>query len=208
MPVLDDLQFDTTGWESRPDPAENRHAWENARGDILTLRFNPGTPKFPSLYRAQALRDYYNRQVVSQGGCILSLDLLHVKGVPIGKLIFKSPQSTGGWGFMGSLNLAYQDFSYSIRMQSVEIQGDEARGQYVWDWLHGSYPEGADCTGLWFGVNYTPESHEVLPCMADDVRWDTDFPDHPLSRLRNELARIVPTMSVNRDVKNSQPHRG
>ncbi len=208
MPTVDDLQFDATGWEPRAEAAESRRAWANSSGDVLTLRYNNGVPKIPSMFRSQALRDYYTHQVALSGGCILSLDLLHVKGVAIAKLIFKTPQPKSGWGYMGSLNLAYKDFSYSLRIQAVEVAGDEARGQHVWNQLHDSQPDEADCLALWFGSAERKDSEVVRPCLADHERWDPVFPQHPLSRLRAELGRIAPTMVVSRDVKNSQPHRG
>ncbi len=208
MPVVDDLQFDTTGWEPRAEAAEDRRAWANSFGDVLSLRFNSGVPKIPSLFRSQALRDYYTQQIALAGGCILSLDLLHVKGVAIAKLIFKTPQSAGGWGYMGSLNLAYKDFSYSLRIQTLEVAGDDARGQYVWNQLQDSQSDEADCLALWFGSAEMRDSDVVRPCLADHERWDGEFPQHPLSRLRAELSRIAPSMVVSRDIKNSQPHRG
>lgn len=208
MPSVEDLQFDTTGWEPRPEAAESRRAWGNASGDVLTLRYTAGVPKIPSLFRLQALRDYYTQQVALGGGCILSLDLLHVKGVAIGKLIFKTPQPAGGWGFMGSLVVAYKDFSYSLRMQALEVAGDDNRGQHVWNQLCDSQPDEADCLALWFGSREMKDSELVHPCLADQEQWDAEFPAHPLSRLRAELCRIAPSLVISRDVKNSQPHRG
>lgn len=209
MPSIEDLQFDTTGWTPREEAIESRRAWVNEWGDLLTLRYNAGVPKSPSLFRSQALRDYFTQQVAAGGGCILSLDLLHVKGVAISKLIFKSPQAPGGWGYLGTLMLAYKDFSYSLRIQTLDRSGDEARGQYVWNWLHESQPADADCLALWFGREGVPhDTTDVHACLADDIRWDEKFPQHPLSRLREELGRVVPSILVSRDVKNSLPHRG
>lgn len=209
MPSIDDLQFDTTGWTATEEPIESRRAWVNEWGDVLTLRYNAGVPKTPSLFRAQSLHDYFARKVAAGGGCILSLDLLHVKGVAISKLIFKSPQSEDRWGYMASLLLAYKDFSYSLRVQALDGPEDAARGEYVWNWLHESHPADADCLALWFGRDgVAHDTTEVHPCLADDIRWDAEFPQHPLSRLRAEVGRIVPSLVVSRDVKNSQPHRG
>jgi hypothetical protein len=41
---------------------------------------------------------------------------------------------------------------------------------------------------------YAPEVRGRLPfTMADDIRWDARFPDHPLSRARRWIAHTVPT---------------
>lgn len=209
MPALDDVQFDTTGWEPREESAENRRTWGNACGDVLSIRFNPVAPQMPSLFRIQALKDYHTQQLQASGGTILSLDLLQVKGVSVGKLIFKTMLGSGGWGYVSMLFLPYRDFSYSIRLQALERAGDEVRGQHVWGWLHESQPPGADCQALWFGLEQSPaDPHVARHCMADEERWDREFPEHPLSRMRAELSRLIPTLMVSRDVKNSAPHRG
>ncbi len=209
MPSLADVQFDTTGWEPREESAENRLKWANGVGDVLSIRYQGAPPQMPSLFRLQALKEYHTRQLQPSGGAILSLDLLQVKGVSVGKLVFKSMQQAGGWGYMGMLFLPYRDFSYSIRIQALERAGDEARGQHVWNLLHASQPSEADCYALWFDLEAAPDDlNTARVCMADEERWDKDFPDHPLSRLRSELTRIIPTLIVSREVKNSAPHRG
>ncbi|MDB5338255.1 MAG: hypothetical protein JWN70_3874 [Planctomycetaceae bacterium] len=209
MPSLDDVQFDTTDWEPRPESAEHRRTWVNAWGDVLSIRFNAAAPQMPSLFRLQALKDFHTQQLQASGGTILSLDLLQVKGVSVGKLLFKTMQPEGGWGYVSMLFLPYRDFSYSIRIQTLERAGDEGRGQHVWEWLHQSHPQEADRHALWFGLEEAPaDPHIARHCMADEDRWDAQFPDHPLSRLRAELGRVIPTLVVSRDVKNSAPHRG
>ena len=209
MPSLDDVQFDTTGWQPIAESGDHRLKWANGSGDVLSIRYQGAPPQMPSLFRLQVLKDYHTRQLQPSGGAILSLDLLQVKGVSVGKLIFKSMQPTGGWGYMGMLFLPYRDFSYSIRIQAVERTGDEARGQHVWTMLHHSQPADADCNALWFDLESAPEDiNAARPCMADEERWDNEFPEHPLSRLRAELIRLVPTLVVSREVKNSAPHRG
>ncbi|MES2792465.1 MAG: hypothetical protein V4719_22810 [Planctomycetota bacterium] len=209
MLSIDDVQFDTTGWEPRPESAENRRSWGNACGDVLSVRYYAAPPQMPSLFRLQALKDYHLQQLKAANGTILSLDLLQVKGVSVGKLLFKTQHPGGGWGYVGTLFLPYRDFSYSIRLQAVERAGDEARGQHVWNWLHESQPPDANCLALWFGLDEVPEDTNVARlCLADEERWDRTFPHHPLSRLRAELYRLIPTLLVSRDVKNSAPHRG
>ena len=209
MPSLDDVQINTTGWDPIEESADHRRKWSNAHGDVLTIRFNATAPQMPSLFRMQALKDYQAQQLQASGGTILALDLLQVKGVSVAKLLFKSMQPSGGWGYMGMLFLPYRDFSYSIRLQAVEREGDELRGQHVWNWLHESHPAETDFQALWFGVDESSADMDTArPCLADGEHWDGDFPNHPLARLRAELTRLIPTLVVSRDVKNSAPHRG
>lgn len=205
MPTVDDVQFDTTGWE-QCETIRDRITWINANGDVLIKRYTPGAPKMPGLFRSEELRQYYVQQVTVAGGALLSIDLMHIKGAAISKMLFKVPQATGLLGFLGTLNLAYRDFSYSIRVQALERPGDEARSQRAWEFLEQSQPPGTDLRTIWYGERVADGDLPIKHCLADDEHWDTEFPRHPLSRIRAEFARLVPTLQVSRDVKNSVPH--
>lgn len=208
MPAIEDIQFDTSGWEPLATSEDSFRTWGNHWGDVMSISFSGAPPSMPSLFRLHALREFHDRHIEGNGGTILSLDLLQVKGVAVGKLLYKSQQSAGGWGYVGTLMIPFRDFHYSICLQTVEQAGDEVRADHVWGWLHESHPA-EDCTRLWFGLDSAPtDPQPVLPCLADEERWDGTFPDHPLSRLRSELSRLIPTLVVSREVKNSAPHRG
>lgn len=207
MPTVDDVQFDTTGWELR-ERQECRVLWGNSHGDVLSKRYSPGTPKTPGPFRVQALKNYLYDQIASIAGAVISLDLLQVKGVAVTKLVYKVAQPQDRFGYVGTLSIAYRDFSYTIKLQTLERSGDEARGLHVWNQLQESYPPETDLSSLWFEPVSNHLSHSpVLRCRADNEIWDHSFPDHPLSRLRFELIRIVPSLAVDRMVKNSVPHR-
>lgn len=205
MLSADDLQFDTTGWESR-ETAENRATWISASGDVLTKKFSPEPPQMPGLFRTQELLEYYTAQVTAAGGALISVDLVHVRGTNLSKMVFKSPQPEGLFGFVATLTLPYRDFSYSIRLQALERPGDEIRTQQALAFLEMSYPSGTDLRPLWFGEPVQEGDTKLRRCQADDEVWDVEFPAHPLARVRAQLAQLLPSVQVSRRVKNSVPH--
>jgi hypothetical protein len=205
MPTVDEMQFDTSGWEHR-ESVENRDVWSNASGDLLTKRFIPGAPKMPGLFRTAELADYYAKQVAGAGGAVISVDLAHVKGTSVSRMLFKIPQAEGLFGFVGALTLAYKTFSYSIRIQALETREDKLRAVHAMAFLERLHPPGTDLRSIWFGGPAPVDPTVARRCQADDVFWDTEFPNHPLSRIRTELARLIPTLKISRDVKNSVPH--
>jgi hypothetical protein len=205
MPTVEDVQFDTSGWEHR-EAVENRVVWSNASGDLLTKRFIPGAPKMPGLFRTAELANYYAEQVAGAGGAVISVDLVHLKGTSVSRMVFKLPQPEGQFGFVGALTLAYKTFSYSIRIQALETREDRVRTVHAMAFLERSHPPGTDLRSFWFD-GFAPENEQTTRrCQADDVLWDSEFPNHPLSRIRAELARLTPTLKISRDVKNSVPH--
>ncbi|WP_325097776.1 hypothetical protein [Nocardia gipuzkoensis] len=56
---------------------------------------------------------------------------------------------------------------------------------------------------------YAPEVQGRLPYnAADDIRWDAEFPDHPLSRARRWIAHTVPTARLPPDFAALPPFAG
>lgn len=54
-----------------------------------------------------------------------------------------------------------------------------------------------DPSQMWPPHPYAPDLDPGIPYnIADEIRWDERFPDHPLTRLRRWVARITPTIRV------------
>ncbi|BAX96365.1 hypothetical protein MSTE_01031 [Mycobacteroides stephanolepidis] len=56
---------------------------------------------------------------------------------------------------------------------------------------------GGPSSHMWPPHPYAPDLEPGIPYnIADEIRWDVRFPDHPLSRLRRWVARVTPTIGV------------
>lgn len=249
MPTVDDVQFDVTGWELRepdddlgfhqvrPDYSNPNHLkiWTNESGDLLTKYYSPEPPQMPGLFRTAELYEYYGRLVAAEGGTIVSVELLHVKGSAVSRLLFKIPQPDGADTYVGLLTLAHRKFSYSICMQATDMLGDarqsvdneplgntglELHAYQLAEQSHAEQSHTVDPTrGLQLTHAASPQIANPLSAQtavaglspasapqSEASNSDREFPSHPLTRLRTELARLLPTLQISREVKNSVPH--
>jgi hypothetical protein len=207
MLTIDCLTFDTTGWGLVKN-TESKATWTNAQGDRLGKQFFPLPPDIPSLFALDELRDYFRKQALQSGGAIISVDVLHIKGMSLARSIFKYPRPIG-MGFFGSLIMPFRDFSYVIRVQCVESQDSVNREDTLLPLVQQRLPTGTVLSDVWMQDPYDPGFEgPVLRCLTDDECWDRELPEHPLSKIRAIFAQIIPTIAVNREVKNSVPFRG
>ena len=94
-----------------------------------------------------------------------------------------------------------------LRMQLLEQPGDEARSLGAWTDLQQHCTTDDELNEHWF-PDASQAGQALARTWADDERWDAHYPAHPLSRLRFEFARLIPTLNFSRDIKNAAPHRG
>jgi hypothetical protein len=204
---IDCLNFDTPGWDVVKS-SDSKVTWTNAQGDRLGKQFFPLPPDIPSLYALEELRDYFRKQALQSGGAIISVDVLHLKGMSLARSIFKYPRPSG-MGFFGSLIMPFRDFSYVIRVQCVESQDTINREATLLPRVQEQLPAGTVLADVWLQDPYDPTFRgPVLRCLSDDECWDCELPEHPLSKIRSIFAQIIPSITVDREVKNSVPFRG
>ena len=204
---METLSFDTTGWTKQPgDPSGQ--VWHNPAGDGIGLyRYNqpPDLPK--PLDDFDRLRQFYRQPITEAGGGLIGVDLLVLDGLPVVRAIIKTPQSPSGMTYIGSYSVPRRDFSFVLKAQCQErgltglreaaVFGQEAAGL--------GYDEQGIIIG-WSADPYDPTFKEgALRNLAEDERYDTEFPNHPLSRLRRYLAEIEPTIRFSTAFKNAAP---
>ena len=204
-PTIGCLSFNSDGWESQESSA-TKEVWLNTHGDYLIKEFLSPTPAFPSLFALDEFRDFVRQRTAHSQGAILSVDVVHLRGMTLARSIIKQPRGAG-MEYIGTMLLPYRDFSYLLHAHAVEMQGIVQRDSYANEVLAREY--GNRRRPPWSQDPYDPRFQApLLWCQSDDERWDAATPNHALSRLRAALAKILPSIGVTREVKNSVPFRG
>lgn len=184
---LGDIQIPTLGWQEIT-PAEGARRWRNDAGDQLSLHFFGIPPDLPTgPHGLDALRQIY-REALAQVGGIVEVDEVVVSGIQSVRSIFKIRQTPTGMTYLGSLTIPFRDCSFVIKWQCPEHGVTGIRDASVFaivappiDEITGE-PEG------WAEDPYDSKTRTAAPrTRADDPEWDSNFPSHPLSRLRSYL---------------------
>ena len=190
---LDSVSFDTNGY--RYDGETDGHrTWFTPDGDGIGLFFFPEAPGLPAQAQTSAeLQAFYRGRVCNEQVNMVEFRLVTITGITCIWMVLKIPRQPHGMTYIGSLTIPFAEFSFVIKMQCEEhgITGVREAALFLIAQQQGTVQIAADGK---LGGDWNP----------DDERYDTKFPDHPVSRLRRGFARIMATLRVQEAAKNAR----
>lgn len=202
------ISFDTSEW-IQLESNETCITWHNDRREVLFLHYFPIRPDIPcSLNDLATLRDSYRRGVNQSGGGLLSVNVVRIQGLLGTRTIFKFPQQPSGNAYVASLTFPFRDFSFVIKLQCPENPPTGSREAIVFDQLLNSgevsiSKENGTPIG-WAKDPYEPNlvSGNQMN-LSEEIKYDEQFPDHPLSRARSFLTRVANSINFAPEVLSS-----
>jgi hypothetical protein len=207
MNNLDLVSFDTAGLRFKGE-INGVRVWHTVDGDGLGLFYFPEPPDIPKEVKSlQDFRSFYREQVAKNGGAIISVDMPLIAGNKAAQVILKFNQKPSGMIYLGSITLPFKNFSFVVKMQFHEsgvtgmresvIMGEllkkkeisiELETKSIKGWMQDAYDPAIAASWDW----NKSESEE----------YDSRFPDHPLSRLRRMMSKIISTLRIEEAIKN------
>jgi hypothetical protein len=201
------IEFDLRGWQFVGEKG-NVLCWADAQGDGLELYQIDIPPDFPASLenptRLHALWPDINNGVVTR-------EVIQVDGVLAVRSILKIRQMGTGLTYIGAWQIPRRDFSFMLRIvceeypvtglresavmviamnaRQVTIRGDKIRGWTLKSSKRFSQP--------WMYKN-----------ISEDEKFDSDFPFHPLSRVRRHMRSLESSIRVADFVKQAAPYLG
>jgi hypothetical protein len=195
MASIRSIDFNLTGWDLIEESEENI-CWSNSMSDILLLSFFAFPLNIPvELKDLTSIQSFHRDLVGRVRGGLISVDLLTVGEMDVIKTTFKIPQQPFGMTYLGSLIFLFPDFNYIIKVQCEEHGMTGIRDTTVFMRLlnESNLESGLDEEFMkgWAQDPYDKTyTGSALRTLADDEKYDAQFPLHPLSRLRRYLACI------------------
>jgi hypothetical protein len=186
-PSLESLKFDTAGYQYRGQKVPGSdHIWSTPEGDMVALIYCPGHPGFPKNARSvEELRAGSTARFKVPGGQVVEVRVRRTKARPAIQLIFKSPSGLG-WTYVGSLCVPFRDFGFVIQAMCEE-RGMTGTREAMVRYFQNTIPDSPKI----------PEADLACPPWdPDNLRFDSLFPDHPLSRLRRILNRVSDSVEI------------
>ncbi|MBD2179644.1 hypothetical protein [Aerosakkonema funiforme] len=205
MPSINSVSFDTSKWEAI-EQLDDRIIWKNDTADRLSLHFFPIPPDLPApITNLTKLRNFYRQNVIQAGGGIISIDIVSVKNVSAIKTIFKFPMKSTGMRYIGSLTFPFANFSYVIKIDCPESGMTGVRDSLVHALVIKDFDPKDPFKG-WFEDPYDKTRQDaVMWSKSDDEKYDSQFPDHPLSRARKYLTEIPTNLEFTNEVLRAKP---
>ena len=223
---LKSLQLELTGWTLQQEQAESA-LWFDQETDVLGVNLFNAQPDIPAPCNGpEGLRNYFRQITHAQGGGIVEVDVVRIHNIACASLIIKTPQKPTGCSYQAGLIIPRESFSFVIRVQGQEggfTGGRDAvvmvlensnlqtepvvEKEYVEHPIFGRVLKGGKIMG-WTKDPYEPEFDNIaLFNLSDQQKYDTKFPDSPLSRVRRKLTHIINTVNFDRDIINAVEFR-
>lgn len=198
--------FDEAGFE-RQNERDSVQVWLTSKGDSLGLFHFAKPPDIEAdLSDQKSLRAFYRRVSRQAGLGILEIEGCIVDGCSAVRTLVKVAQAPMGRTYVGALTFPFRDFSYVFKVQSPEGGIVGLRDSVVLETVMGAGESTIDAkTGQLRGWLVDPyDSNEAGPMtrnISELPEYDSQFPDHPLSRARWVLNHLQRTITIDDAIK-------
>jgi hypothetical protein len=200
------ITFDETGFE-RQGERDGVVVWFTPNGDGLGLFHYAIPPDIGAdLKSVDSVRAFYRESIRESGLGVIEIETVVVDGITAVRTLFKIAQEPAGRTYLGALTLPFQQFSYVLKVQCEEHGITGLRDTLVLTSLMHSGETDIDAsTGVpagWLDDPY--DLHEAGPMTrnkSERPEYDSQFPDHPLSRARRVLDHLERTVIVDDEIK-------
>ena len=211
MISLDAIKFHLPEAAQLEHTDEKTMVWELASGDVIALYLFPIPPDIAApLDDIDGLRNFYRSIATAANLGIIEIDMLLASGQGVVKTIFKVPQTPSGMLYLGTLTIPFRDFSYVIKCQYAETGVTGIRDSCVLQQMLANHELAFNEQGEMPGWMRDPYDEKIQsPVMmncAEEAKYDREFPDHPLSRVRVVLDEILASLRFDADMSQYPPY--
>jgi hypothetical protein len=208
---LDSISLPLERWEQIDSGDHNyRYTFKDSK-DLLSIWFFEGKPDVPSVSSKEKLLTHYRKEIKDHFGGIIEVETLSIKGIPSVKSILKFPGDSGeGPIYLGSITIPFEEFGFVIKLQSFSNEDWKLRESFVLGLVKNDYPkeEKQEILENWAKDPYgNTKVKGELHNFAERLEFDEQFPDHALSRLRNQLKWIQNNVRLNSAVMEAKRYR-
>ena len=190
MPSLGSVSFDASTLKFQEQTPE-RKVWFTRDGDSIALYHFPKSPDIPrGLTSVAQLREHYLRVMQGTPARLVSVEIVVFAKCRSIQLIIKSPQQPSGMAYVGSLTIPFRNFSFVVKAQCMEHGITGIREAVLFERKHKSGSIEIDASGRIVG-DWSP----------DNERYDSEFPTHPLSRLRSILQNVKSSCTLDPEIR-------
>ncbi len=207
MNKLDFITFKTG--HSEPDELHsNKKVFYLNDYDDLSINFFDLPPDITAQNDTEIeLQNNYRKVAYESGAAIIEVKKVKLGAFDSIKTIFKFPMQPQGMAYIGSYTIPFKNFSYVIKVQCIEQGTTGIRDNTIFELMirNGKIklnPEKHSVEG-WMKDPYDESVH--LPLMmnlSESEEFDSQFPEHPLSRMRVFLKHIEETIKIDDSLLN------
>ncbi|MEM6397573.1 MAG: hypothetical protein AAF741_14580 [Bacteroidota bacterium] len=203
---VDQITFQTFGWNLRDNTKTFRSWIKPGRTGFIGIEiYNEKYSCYPAsltdivqVERMQILEE-------SNGG-LIDCSINQVLGFDYIKVVLKEPQSPSGMSYHGTIIIPLAEHHVKIMINYKEVGVTGIRESTIFPkWMMENPGFESDKNGKIIGWLTDPFDSGFregnLMNFSEDIRFDKQFPSHPLSLVRNNLDEIISTIQIDNDLE-------
>jgi hypothetical protein len=185
---IDSISIPELGWPKEKERSAVRSV--NPEETIaVSINFFDQAPDIPTIKVVNELRAFYRDLIISVNGGMIEVEVLKRQQFDIVRTIFKIPKPVSGMLYVGSLTIPFNTCSFVLKVQAVEFGPTGMREALIVNRL---LQDGSFNDASWSADPYDNKiTAGNLMNKSEDQKYDADFPDHPLTQVRNLLTRLA-----------------
>jgi len=209
MATLHSVTFATPNWKPH-EFWKFQKSWRNEQyKEILSITFFEERPDFvANLSQIDVLREQSEASVQPFKGEVSEIEHEVIADLPMLRQIIKLPRLDHGHGhiYIGTYTLPFQTFSYVIKVECPEIGATGLRESAVLsELIRDNKIDMRDIEGK-VRTNQIPLAiRKLVSETTDHPRYDRQFPDHPLTRLRRHLQTLRDSIALDEALQSADP---
>jgi hypothetical protein len=209
-PLLEYIKFDTVGLKFHSETNRVLKVWTNEQADVVTLNLFQAPPDIRvPLSNLEGLQQMYREQVTAAKGGLIEVSTLEISGILCIKTIFKLPQKMAGVAYVAAITVPFKDFSFVLKITSQERGFGSTRETRILEQRRLALLEKGETRDAMDGWNADPYDpnfkSELLMTFAENQIFDSDFPDHPISRARFWIEKFQKTLTLEKSLLDFEP---
>lgn len=200
---INSISVPNFGW-NKVEETTSRIVWVNPEESaLISLNFFDLQPNIPTVKNLNILKNFYRDSVSESNGGLIEVSLLEVNNTPSIKTIFKVPQPERGMTYLASVTIPFENCSFVVKIQAAEVGTTGLRDSMILSQLLASgevtFGEGIE---NWFADPYDPDfKGGTLMNKSEHEKYDTEFPEHPLSIARASIIKAIQGINFKPEMK-------
>lgn len=190
--ALRGLRFSLSGWNEK-EPKDNMRIWSGPDGSVMVADFSP--ERWDKRSEAEARQQARALAESAGGGLVEALSLSSPAGTAV-QLIYKRLPKPPGYVYTGMFIVPAEGGSVTWSVVAGECRMTGIRESVVTaELMNAGKLSLENYERTWaqdpYDRSYRSVDRSVLRFLSDDERFDRQFPDHPLTKIRLVLGEIA-----------------
>lgn len=177
----------------------------NDESASISVNYFNKEPDLPTIKDVEFLRNFYRDLITPNNGGLIVTELVSIYGVTAVKTIFKVKQPIG-MAYVASVTIPFKNFSFVVKIQAIENGVIGLRDAVVTEKLLGTNEISVGDSGLenWFSDPYDESIiWGVLMNKSEQQKYDSEFPDHPLTVVRQSINKVIEEIQFTNEILTS-----